>query len=963
MVNLRDIGRRAKVLLAIQLVAATSGIVLILLGVSKYVLLLSLISVFAFSILIISLLARRARYVRKVAEQLDNDQLPDLTKEDETKETTKHILSLHQKLEETVDFVKNLGEENYEFKHIDPSSTVGSTLASLSEKQHDYIEEERKRNWKNEGLAKFSELLRIDNHNLDQMSDRMLANLVKYTDVNQGGFFIAHEDADGSRYMELTACYAYNRKKFTESRIEEGQGLLGQVMLEKSIIYLTDIPDDYVNITSGLGESTPQNVVIIPLMVNDKFYGAIELASFNALETYEIDFLSELAENIASAVASVKNNENTRLLLEKSQEMSQELQSREEEMKQNMEELQATQEEMTRNQAELKGLFRAIDSSQGLAEFDSNRNLLTANDTLLEGLGYTLQQLQEHQENLLPKRDSEHWLQLKEGQNIRLEFEVRTSSNQKIWLSTDYSIVLDNKGDFQKILMLCTDVTERKSKQAEFERLSLVANNTDNSVIITNAMGITEYVNRGFTRLTGYTPEDMIGKRPGSVLQGEDTDKETIERIGEKLRKKEALYEEILNYDKSGNSYWISLAINPVFDADNNLDKFVSIQANITETKAKALDFRHKLDAISRSNAIIEFDMQGNILDANENFLNIFGYTSEEVIGKHHKIFVTEEEASSNNYKEFWEKLGEREFVSDEFKRIGKNGKEIWLKGIYNPIYDIRGEAIKVVKFATDITLERELQRESLIQTEIKSHLETIDKTVASLEFDMQGQISYVNQVYLDMSGYSSEELVGKNYEFLLHEDELDKPQTKMIWLSLNAGNYFNGEFKQKSKVGESMWLTGTLNPILDTTGKPVKVMMFALFNTRDKERILDLTQTVNALKNAMPTIELSKDGIFKTANDKFLTEFGYKRLDLRQKTLDFFLDKEIMTKNEINLLSDKLGASDPFEEILPFVTKHGDKKTIKAIFNPVFNEDNILIKTIVVLIDGKTVLAHSTKQ
>ncbi len=906
------------------------------------------------SLIMAFLLARsykkKLSYLLSITESINNGELPEEKEDQHIAGLTTPLRSLHYKMEETVDFVKNLGDENYTFKYIDAESKVGSTLVNLSKQQNEYAQEERKRSWKNEGLAKFSEILRMDDQDTKAMSYSILSNLIQYTEVNQGGFFIADEE-DGKRYMEMTACYAYDRKKFIDVRIGEGQGLLGQVMLEKETIYLTDIPSDYVHITSGLGEATPKNVIIIPLISNDQFYGAIELASFDILESYKVDFLNELAENIAAAVASIKINENTRKLLQESQLMSQELQSREEEMKQNMEELQATQEEMTRNQAELNGLFSAIDLSQGLAEFDEHGLLLSANDKLLQTLEYSTDDLKGKQTELLPERGSDDWIQLKQGKNVRNEFRINTKSGREVWLNGDYSAVLNSQGDFKKILMLSTDVTARKAKEVEFERLSLVANNTDNSVIITNADGFIEYVNDGFVRLTGYSHEEMMDRRPGDVLQGPDTDPETIQRISEQLKNKESLYEEILNYDKEGNSYWISLAISPVFNAAGELDKFISIQANITETKEIALDYHYKLEAIGRSNAVIEFDMKGNILEANKNFLSIFGYSAEEVVGKHHKIFVTPEEAETKEYKEFWEKLSSKEFVSDEFKRIDKEGNEIWLKGVYNPIYNLQGEATKVVKFATDITRERKLQMETeQQQKEITSHLETIDKTIASLEFDMEGKISYVNQVYLDMSGYSREELLGNNYEFLLPTDEVDKPQTQMMWTSLREGNFFNGQFKQQSKAGGAMWLSGAFNPITDKEGKPHKVMMFAQFNTREKEKYDDLCQMLSAFKNSTPMVEFDSEGLFKSGNEKFMELMGYSRLEMRKQPIDFFIDTTGVKKRLKSLFN-----AETKEEILTLVTKNGEKKIFRITFNPIENIEGEVVKTVAILAEDLT--------
>ncbi len=896
-------------------------------------------------------MAKSLQNIETLAAALERHEMPDIDAETKNTRVISHLLSMYNKMQEIIDFVKSLGKSTFEFRHIDAQGKIGLILTDLSQKQGEYAEEERRRSWKNEGLAKFGEILRMDTQDLKEMSIKILSNIVKYVGANQGGFFIQFEE-DEERYMELTACYAYDRKKFVESRIEEGKGLLGQVMLEKEVIFLTEVPEDFVTITSGLGEATPKNLVIIPLIVNEKFYGAIELASFEIIEAYKVEFLQSVAENIASAVAAIKTNENTHRLLEQSQDMAQELQSREEEMRQNMEELQATQEEMARKQLEIDGLFGALNNSQGLAEYSAEGEVLDANPKLLEILGYTLEELKATSGLLLPRFDLQSfWAQLQKGKSQDAELVLETRDGHEIWIGVSYSPVMDHHGVFKKVLVLALDITEKKKKEKEIERLSLVADNTDNSVVITDPNGLIEYVNPGFVKLTGYTLEEVAGKKPGDVLQGPKTDPQTVKRISQKLKSRQPLYDEILNYSKAGESYWISLAINPVFK-DGKLQKFISIQANITETKEKALDYHYQLQAISRSNAVIEFDPKGHILTANDNFLKIFKYKKEEIIGKHHKIFVRPDVRESEDYKHFWSRLGNGEYINEEFQRIDRNGNEIWLQGVYNPIYNLHGQITKIVKFAFDITRERLLQIETEHQqAEIRSHLETIDKTIASIEFDIEGTISYVNEVYLNVSGYSKEELLGHNYKYLLAEGESDKPQTQMMWMSLKEGNYFTGQFKQKSKCGKSLWLRGAFNPILDEKGMPTKVMMFAQFNTQEMEKKEDLTQTVNALKQSMPIMELNMDKTFKSANGKFFELIEYSRLETRQKSIEFFLDSS-MSRGQLNSFNRKFDKREFFEEVLILQSKSGVSKAFRVTFNPIKNLEQEVVKMMAILVD-----------
>ena len=212
-------------------------------------------------------------------------------------------------------------------------------------------EEDVKRKWASDGLAKFAEILRSED-NLSPLSEKIITNLVKFMRANQGTIFIANETEQNETYLELMACYAYDRKKYLEKRIEIGEGLVGQCYLERDVILLTNIPKDYVHITSGLGEATPTCLLIVPLIVNEKINGILELASFKKFESYEVDFIKKVAQNISSVIDGAKVNELTKSLLTQSQEQSEMMRAQEEEMRQNMEELVATQEEMQRKQLE-----------------------------------------------------------------------------------------------------------------------------------------------------------------------------------------------------------------------------------------------------------------------------------------------------------------------------------------------------------------------------------------------------------------------------------------------------------------------------------------------------------------------------------------------------------------------------------------------------------------------------------
>ena len=248
--------------------------------------------------------------------------------------------------------------------------TMGNTLITMRDKLKANAEEDRKRNWSTSGLAQIGELLRTSFTTTQDLFDGIIKFVVKYTKSNQGGLFLLNEENAGQKHLELVACYAYERKKFLNKTIDIGEGLVGQSFLEAQSIYLVEVPEDYVAITSSLGSAKPNALLVMPLKVNGKVFGILELATFGKYEPHEIELVEKLAESIASTISTVRINESTRILLEKTQQQTEEMRAQEEEMRQNMEELEATQEEMRRKEKHIQTM---LDSEKKRNEI-SNKN-------------------------------------------------------------------------------------------------------------------------------------------------------------------------------------------------------------------------------------------------------------------------------------------------------------------------------------------------------------------------------------------------------------------------------------------------------------------------------------------------------------------------------------------------------------------------------------------------------------
>ena len=341
-------------------------------------------------------------YLRAIIDRLGKGDLVkiDTTKvsNDEIGDMANSLSSMAEGFGEITVFAENIGDGKYDskFKPLSESDMLGNALLEMRSNLKKVSEEDKKRNWSTSGLAKFGDILRSYNDNFEKLTDEIISNLVKYIDANQGALFIieTNDAASEEEYMELAACYAWDKKKFLEKKIYKGEGLSGQAWIEGDVIYLTEVPNDYVSITSGLGEANPRSVLIVPLKLNDEIHGVIEMASFKEYEEFEIEFIERIAENIASTISSVKVNERTQKLLEESTMMTEQMRAQEEEMRQNMEELQATQEKIQRDQLDRESREKIVLSGTVLFELNKSFTIRSSNEICKDVFKYAPSELE-----------------------------------------------------------------------------------------------------------------------------------------------------------------------------------------------------------------------------------------------------------------------------------------------------------------------------------------------------------------------------------------------------------------------------------------------------------------------------------------------------------------------------------------------------------------------------------------
>ncbi|MBB4257519.1 MULTISPECIES: PAS domain-containing methyl-accepting chemotaxis protein [unclassified Bradyrhizobium] len=296
-------------------------------------------------------------------------------------------------------------------------------------------------------------------------------------------------------------------------------------------------------------------------------------------------------------------------------------------------------------------------------------------------------------------------------------------------------------------------------------------------------------------------------------------------------------------------------------------------------------DAQGRLDAIGRSQAMIEFNLDGSIVTANQNFLDALGYRLDEIQGKHHSMFVPADQRDTAEYKAFWAALNRGEYQAREFKRIAKGGREVWIEASYNPVLDGNGKTVMVAKIATDITAKK------IRSMTDASKIAAISRAQAVIEFKLDGTIVSANENFCKTLGYSLAEIEGKHHSLFMPQADRDGAAYREFWAALNRGEYQAGEFKRIGKGGREVWILASYNPLLDENGKPYGVVKFATDVTAEKLKNADLAGQIAAIDKAQAVIEFNMDGTIIAANANFLGALGYSLAEIKGKHHSMFVE------------------------------------------------------------------------
>ncbi len=399
--------------------------------------------------------------------------------------------------------------------------------------------------------------------------------------------------------------------------------------------------------------------------------------------------------------------------------------------------------------------------------------------------------------------------------------------------------------------------------------------NENYAIISFRIDGTIKYANEKFLTLFGYKLNEIENKHHKILCDKDYAHSKEYDKFWQDLLEGKIQNEEFKRIKKNKDSVFIQASYKPLLDDEGKVFEILKFAQDITERKLQNLNYAGQIQAINKSQAVIEFSLDGKILTANDNFLEIFAFDLDEVVGKHHSIFVEDPYKNSMEYKNFWKKLNEGKFDSGEYLRIAKNGRRVWIQATYNPIFNIDNKLIKIVKFAQDITQDK---LSSLYHT---GQLEAINKSQSVIEFDMSGKILNANENFLKAMNYSLEEIKGKHHSIFVEDSYKNSIEYKNFWNKLNEGNFDTGKYLRFGKNGKKVWIQATYTPILDIDRKPIKVVKFAQditeFEIVKKDQLTGLYNREKLLIDIEENIENAL-AIIEINNFSFISDFyGYK--------------------------------------------------------------------------------------
>lgn len=477
---------------------------------------------------------------------------------------------------------------------------------------------------------------------------------------------------------------------------------------------------------------------------------------------------------------------------------------------------------------------QAIRALQPFIELDARGHVVAVHPGFLEMSQHSQEDVVGHHYRACFPRAAE-WLDACFAPNASEPVQAVTGRHFGSWkrncvTRTQAFMLRDGDGAPRQAMLLLEDVSDQRAALREHEG-HMNAINRSMAVIEFDLKGHVLKANRNFLDTFGYCAEEIEGVHHRIFCDAEHVRSLEYREFWERLAAGEFQSNEYRRIRKDGQDVWIQASYNPILDEDGRPVKVVKYATDITEAKQRHTENAGRVEAIGRSTAVVEFALDGTVLAANPLFLDTMGYTLDEVQGRHHRHFCQPEHAASPAYRDFWRKLGDGEFEAGVYRRVARDGREVWLQASYNPIFDGEGRQVKVVKYAIDITAEQ------MRNAEYEGKVNAMSRAQAVIEFDLEGNVLHANANFLDAMGYTLREIVGQHHKMFCEPEFVRSSEYRDFWARLSRGEFYSGLYKRISKHGYPVWIQATYNPIIGPDGNPVKIIKYSVDVSDQVER------------------------------------------------------------------------------------------------------------------------------
>jgi len=544
------------------------------------------------------------------------------TSGDEFGQMSTKVDEVVKSLKQSADFAQRIGEGKYDtaFKPASENDILGMSLINM---RNNLIENERRdeeRNWIVRGVAEISEILRMHD-TIDSLGEDVIKFILDKIGAIQGAFYIVNDDDDKKPVIEMRASYAYTRKKYLKAKFKFAEGLVGQAAAEKDTVLRTEIPEEYVTITSGiLGDQRPKCILIVPLITNEEVYGILEFAGFRRFDPSQVKFVEELSLILARTIFNIKVNERTRKLLAESQEMSNELKEKQEVLRQNAEEMQATQEELQRSNQKLEEQIEEVNrtqkrmqlllenASEVITIYEEDESIRYISPSVESILGYMQKEMigksdidKVHPDHRETFEDLFRKMNSSPDEKVTVQYEYRAKDGSFMWIESTGTNCMSNQA-IHGFILNSRDITERRRAEQEQRMRSKMQALSENSLdLITRLEGDSiSYINPVIADYTGREPSFFLNRK----VQETELDSSILDgwlRVVEEVNSTNEKASAEVDFSSEMGKRVMQVNAIPEFDESNKLESVLVVSHDITERKMIELEIQNKNKKITES--------------------------------------------------------------------------------------------------------------------------------------------------------------------------------------------------------------------------------------------------------------------------------------------------------------------------------------------------------------------------